>query len=423
MAISSVRCGVAIFDDVRNPAGGIASLCGDNTFRFTTVGDLPSEHIWITNLTFKDAYAVRLHNNPKIKLSNFFRTELDRLCHELGLDLQTKRNETVMSLSKVSDRVLSLAMSIYGITRFKDSLRKTLEDSILPESEPDHSPLIGAAIDSSFKYHQLCWGKRNPNNINFYLRFPRTKFAQFVSALPVPQGAWQQITDKFPLKNNSVKRGTGSRVYELLEKITARQPALVKIGVADVDPAVAHLLDYGNGTDGREWVPVQEAAQIAAFADVTIHGLIIADGYITLEQSYAKKIHMLDSGQINGLSYGLLAENHLHAIYSKRKLKVNGQYQSITTARASFLRAWDRIACFKTAIQLEKKRFQVLSYGAGTIQVSCSEDQVTELKAAAVELGLSPPIVMNSYMIRTGENSENLNDSLSLLASNEKDWV
>ena len=401
--IDAPRVGIAIFDNPANPLSGVCSLAGSEAVRFRTVGDLLSDCIWVTNLSFQQAYSHRLHNNPKIKLSNFFRIELERIAIELGLDLQKKPNSSIQLLSQIADRTVSLSTRVYGIDRYKESLKRSIEDVILLPVEPEMTPFVAQVIDNSFKPYQNCWGPRNPENAEYYLRFQRTNYAKTLLTLPVPFGTWRRVNNKFPLKNSSVKSGKESRIYKFLEELTAAKPALLKVSVKDVHPAVAHLLDYGQGTEQREWVPVQEIAQIAAYSDVTILDMLVCENMEPVNPNLLEQLKSLDAAQNSSYSYGLIAESHLHAIFSKRKITRNGVKENITPVRASWLRAWDRVICFSVAAKLESHGFRVLSYGIGNIQVSCHERDLSRLTEVAKSLNLTMPMAMVEHLAFANE--------------------
>lgn len=396
--IDAPRVGVALFDNPTNPLSGICSLAGSEVIRFRTVGDLLSDCIWITNLTFQQAYSHRLHNNPKIKISNFFRLELERIAVELSLDIHKRPNHAAQVLSQIADRTVSLATRIYGIDKYKDSLKRSIEEVILLPVEPEMTPFVTQVIENSYKPYQNCWGQRNPENAEYYLRFQRTNYAKMLLNLPVPLGSWRRVNNKFPLKNSSIKSGKNSRIYKFLEELTAIKPALLKVSVKDVNPGVAHLLDYGQGTEQREWVPVQEIAQIAAYSDVTILDMLVCENMEPVNPNLLEHLNHLDAAQNASFSFGLIAESHLHAIFSKRKILKNGIKENVTPIRASWLRAWDRVICFSAAAKLESHGFRVLSYGIGNIQVSCSEKELGRLTELAKNLNLTVPMAMVEHL-------------------------
>lgn len=396
------RAGIALFDNPNEPVGGICSLAGGEPVRFRTVGDLLSDALWVTNLSFQQAFQVRLHKNPKIKLSNFFRVDLTRIATELSIDLKNNPHKAIKILSSIADRTIDITANLYHVYRFKDSLKKTIEDEILID-EAVSTPFINQAIDNSFKAYQNCWGPRTPGHSEYYLRFQRTTYAKLITELPIPKGEWTRIQDKCPLKNGTVKSGTESRIFKFLEDLTEKKPALLKVSVTNVDPLVAHLLDYGNGTEQREWVPVQEIAQIAAYADVTILDILVAESMDYISESLTSQISKLDASQQAGFSFGLIAENHLHALFSKRKVSLHGSIQTLSTARASWLRAWDRVICFSVAAEIEKNGFRVLSYGIGNIQVSSEEKDLSKLHDLAQKLKLTSPMEMMAHIHSTAD--------------------
>lgn len=399
----TIKVGVAFFDDPDSPASGLCSLQGHRAITFRTPGDLDSDCIWITNQTFQQALRCRLQNNQKLRRSDFFRVELERIAVELNLDLKNGRDRAITYLSQVADRTVNLAKTIYQFDRVKDTLRKTIEDVVFDKLEMEEKPYLADAIAQSFKPYQYCYGARNPDYVDYYLRFPRTTYAKLISQLPVPSGGWRRVSDKLPLENKTVRAGVNSQVYAFLEELTDKRPALLKVSVTEVDPRFAHLLDYGQGSEQREWVPLPEVAQIAAYANVKILDMLVADGIEKPAEQFAKYLQSMDQSREASYSFGLVCESHLHAMFSKRKQTVHGQQKSCTSARASWLRAWDRVICFSAAAEIEKCGFRVLSYGIGNIQVSSSEGDLAKLLQVSKRLKLTAPMKLHEDIEKSNE--------------------
>jgi hypothetical protein len=391
-----ISVGVVFFDSRLDPRGGIASLSGGTPVRITCVGDLDSSAVWISNLDFENLLNARLLDNPRIRGSDFFRMKLDRLALEYGVDLDLNLSDGIQSLSAAASRIVNYATLTYGFTNLQRSLRETIQGVILSEMPVLHqTPAVSDAIKNAFLASQRCYGKLN-NGISVPLRFNRTWYCRQLLSMPVPNGQWRLTGVKLPIENKvTCRAGVGSVVYGFLLKLHEERPFLARISSRSANPKVDRLIDFVDNREQRDWVPGHEAVNIAFYSDVTIHELLVCDEYLILDQEPKLRFPHSHISDDMSISAGVIAENHWCSLASVIKTNgFGGRQKTVHTSIASWLRAWDRLFCFKAALELQKHGYFVRSYGVGTVNIHCesSPDKVKSLLSLGSTLGLTPPL-------------------------------
>lgn len=386
--------GIAIFSDVNNPKRGVAAVSGGSAFAIQTAGDLDTDVLWITNLSFKEALAARLISIPKLRTKDFFRVDLARIASEVGVSLERYPSVAAQVISGIADRCMKASWSFYQFDTVAENLKRTIEPCIITHKEQAVEPKFQGAIHNALKSFQLCHDVQPPDGKPYVLRFNRVWFAKKVISFPTPAGQWQQISLAKHVTNQEIRRGQNSITYKFLCELIDSRPALVKISVKHAQPEIANFIDFAIGTDGRDWIPAHEAAQVAFYADVTVKEVLVAERYCNEGEALGVGLTSLDAVQETSFSHGLMAENHLHAIYSPRKFVTGNQTKWYTPTRATWWRAWDRMICLKAAIKLGNAGFFVRGYGTGAVRVVVTDSQIKSLEILAGELQLTAPLEM-----------------------------
>lgn len=384
--------GVALFQNPNDPKRGVCAIAGKAGQSFQTAGDLDTDVLWITNLSFKQALDSRLLSTPRFKTSDFFRVDLPRIAQELGLSMDEQRLECAEVLSGIGHRALQGASIMYELEKIGDSFKRTIEPALLKDPDELALPAYQAALKNSFKTYQLCHDVQPEDGKPYVMRFNRSWFSKKILSFPVPGGKWSHAKLSKQVKNETIKYGPKSNSYQFLCELIDKYPALVKISVRSAVPDIANYIDFAIGTENRTWVPAHEAAQVAFYADVTVKDLLIAERYTSEGEALSIGLGALDNIQDTSISHGLIAENHLHAVYSERKQQINGQWQWITPPRATWWRAWDRVICLKAAITLGREGFFVRGYGTGAIRVVVPQGDISRLRNVASSIGLTSPL-------------------------------
>lgn len=394
--MQSFKVGIVCFDSKTDPRSGIASLAGGEPTRVTCVGDLDTSAVWISNLDFEDMLTARLLDNPRLRGNDFFRMKLDRLALEFGVDLLTNLHEGIKQLSAAASRIVNYTCVTYGVTQVQRSLRETIQRVILKDSPIHHqTPAVADAIKNAFLANQRCYGKLN-QGISIPLRYSRTWYCRQLLSMQVPVGQWRLTGAKLPLENKvTCRSGPGSLVYQYLLALCSDRPFLARISSKSTNPKVDRLIDFVDNREQRDWVPGHEAVNIAFYSDVTVHELLVCDEYTSLDQVPSYRFPHSHISDDMSLSAGIIAENHWVSLASIVKIDgFGGKPRSVHTAAASWLRAWDRLYCFKAAMEIQSHGYFIRSYGVGTINIHCdsSPEKIKDLIGLAATIGLSPPL-------------------------------
>lgn len=394
--MQAISVGVVCFDNKTDPRSGLASLAGGEPTRITCVGDLDTASVWISNLEFEDLLTSRLIDNPRLRGSDFFRMKLDRLALEFGVDLVSNLHEGIKDISAAASRIVNYTAVTYGVTQLQRTLKETIQKVVLKDVPLQHqTPAVADAIKNAFLANQRCYGKLR-DGISIPLRFNRTWYCRQLLSMPVPTGQWRLTGVKFPIVNKvNCRFGPGSVVYEFLLNLCGQNPFLARISSKSTSASVDRLIDFVDNREQRDWVPGHEAVNIAHYSDVTVHELLVCDDYVVLGEDQRFRFPHSHISDDLSLSSGILAENHWVSLASIVKVDgFGGKPRSVHTAAASWLRAWDRLYCFKVAMEMQKHGYFVSSYGVGTVNIHCesSPDKIRALITTASQLGLAPPL-------------------------------
>ena len=392
--------GVVCFDNVERPEFGWASLAGDKLLRIRCIGDLQSDAIWITNLTYEQMTNYSAWKNSKLKRISFFREDIYRLSKELGLEVGSNNNAYIRVLSEVVNRIMLLAHANYKFDRIGSSLKETVNESLMtPILDMDNngsgSLLIDNYLEEAFHVYQMCYGHFPSENYSVNLKFPRAGYAKEMLGVPVPFGRWSQVKS-FPKKDGAAKRVEGD-VFKFLTTAEGEQtPFLCNVSVSNLNYNIAELLDISNGTLRRNWLTSHEAALLACHGDVELKEVFKAECYQFLNE----RIDLVqpEMGVVGELSYsmGILSENHWLALASETKIDRHGATKKLKSSRAVWMRSWDRIFCFKASMALKNAGFLIRGYGVGSVDVSVVPERIPALIDIAESIGLSSPLWLHN---------------------------
>jgi hypothetical protein len=382
--------GFALFDNTQLPKEGFASIAGRKPRRIESIGDLDSDIIWISNLNFNESFDANINRSPKMRRNDFLRVPIQRLAREIGVNLVDNPEHGVALISEAINRLMTKASQVYGFYRPEDTLRNTLEKILLNKnSDFENQTVAQQALNNAFQSFQPCYGNIPQGVQNVQFRWSRTHFANTILRMPYPKGEWSVYQGRLPEKNKD--RGKSSDMYDFLEDLGNSQPALCKIKVANISPEVDELLDFTYGTECREWMPIHEVIKLAEYAVVNIKNILVCEKYTTAKE---EGLDLPDEGPVSdlSLSYGLLAENMWLSISSKQKTLRAGRHTEWVSARAVWLRAWDRVICLDAALEFKSQNFHVSSYGLGSVNLLVWPELFGGAIDTALSLKMSPPI-------------------------------
>lgn len=355
-----------------------ASIGGGQARRVRSIHDLPSDVLWLTNLTYNNFYRAGLQRHPNFRHEGWLRTLYSQLITELGIDINNASPDiTVETIAAIVQRVINVAQSQYNVRPKNKRLNEDFAASIGAQrsSLPDiFYPFFDTVADhpSVSVIAATNYGAGLPT---VTVRRNRLRHAREVLATHVPTDTgWELEKAVAPDRND-----------KWLESINT--PFLAKCTVSNVKPMIAEVLSWGSGSrDVREWLTDIEWRVVRQYGDVAVSAaLICKNPAAPLSQS-----KLLPEGPLDELSftYGLVAEQIWTAMTNKQHYKGDvGRY----TAAAAWLRAADRMLMFDYAQKLYGRGLNVMSYGVGNVVLRYPENGLRRTLDIATDIGLMPP--------------------------------
>jgi len=223
-----------------------ASIDGGTARRIHSIHDLPSDVLWLTNLTYNNFYRAGLQRHPNFRNEGWLRTLFNQLVSELGIDLNNVSPDiTVSTIAAIAQRTVNVAQLRYGVypksKRLNEDFATTIhaKHSGLPDMFYNHFDAV-ADHPSVSVIHATNYGAGLPT---VTVRRNRLRHARDVLATPVPaDSGWELENSVAPDRND-----------KWLESINT--PFLVKCTVSNVNPMMAEVLSWGSGSRNmREWL-------------------------------------------------------------------------------------------------------------------------------------------------------------------------
>jgi hypothetical protein len=365
-----MRCGVVLFDSANNIASGDqtfvsldagwASISGAAAIRISSIHDLDSVVLWITNLTEEQFYRAKLTSHANFRSEGYLRSTLRHIANELGVDTHCVSADVVVSvLSTIAQRVVTYAQTHYGITPNGKALTDDFAIALrVPRSK------IASGIHNLFEgsaqhaYVRTVHANAHLNHgTALTLRRNRLAHAKELLALPVPPDShWEYIScDKLPSNKQNIE--------SMLEQ--SNTAFLVRCNTRNINPSVADVFSVGSGAKViREWLTDIEWQQAREWADIEYIGLLRCNA----PSAPVPQADALPSDPYASLSFtcGLVAEQVWTAMTMRRKSNTD---EPRYTAAAAWFRAMDRTVMFSYARNLHAKGLSVLEYGSGNVVV------------------------------------------------------
>ena len=387
-----MRCGVVLFDSANNISvgdktfasldSGWASVGGESAVRITSVHDLDSAVLWVTNLTEEQFYRAGLSGHANFRNEGYFRSSLRHLYTELGVDPQFVSPATVATvLSTVAHRVVEEAQRQYKVAPRSKSLNDDFAYAL-------NAPRSAIAADM----YQLFEGSAQHAYVrtvqtNTYLnqgaaltlRRNRLTHARELLSLPVPPDTqWEYIPrEKLPSSQAAIES-------MLSECNTA---FLVRCNAKNINPLVADVFSVGSGAKAiREWLTDIEWQQAREWADIEYNSVLLCHS----ASAPIPQAEALPTDPYASLSVtcGLLAEQ----VWTAMTMKRGGRGESARyTAAAAWFRAMDRSVMFSYAQKLHAKGLTVWGYGNGNVVVLYPEGGLRHALDVSTDMGLLAP--------------------------------
>lgn len=244
-----------------------ASIGGGQARRVQSIHDLPSDVIWLTNLTYNNFFRAGLHRHPNFRNEGWLRTLFNQLVAELGIDLNcVSPSTTVSTIAAIAQRTVTVAQSRYAVIPKNKRLNEDFAVAMgvprsgLPDMFYSHFDAV-ADHPSVSVIHGTNYGSALPT---VTVRRNRLRHARDVLETPVPtDSGWELERSVAPDRND-----------KWLESINT--PFLVKCAVSNVKPMIAEVLSWGSGSrEVREWLTDIEWRVVRQHGDVAVSAALI----------------------------------------------------------------------------------------------------------------------------------------------------
>jgi len=390
------KIGVALYADGSpfSREGNVACEYRKQPFSFSSVSDLPSQTLWVTNASLNDLIDAGLHRNPKIAHEGYYRTRIAQMIPELGIGDFTLEQKAAL-LSELLGNAAEMARIQLGLTQYPSmGLAQAVGQLHGPTESPQGSALFAVAEQACQRYTACERDRRYDNAEIFSFWMPRFQWANDLLEQPLPQ-------------NNSLKTiqphllpGMGNDVGMLVEWANENKlPLFARIRITGMEETVGKLMNYGAGAQGvtrstgngsgsyqarnmREWCALPELEALSQAAELSVIQVAVADGWSR------SGLHLHHS-RLSAVSYayGLVAEN----LWAGLTRKSTSSGQVARTLSTAWLQSLDRMRCLRVAERLYNIGMEVINYGNGRITVVCPPSVRALIPQVALEEGMLYP--------------------------------
>lgn len=403
---SAPTVGLCLYANNKEPSeGGWACVNGGVPFSISKPADLPSDILWITSADYNEFRVQGHHRVHNLRRPTFFRTTLDQMARDLGLDVDgANAARSIVPLSLVIARIARVAHDAYK-WRSAPLSEDSLADSIKASMPPDVPPArhLVAAFSAAFQRDSGVVSSRwLQDSFPITLRANRLQHAQRVLGTPIPDDAWEEIPGHLlPVSNRE----------RLSFALDSERPVLaeVTVDVSDTDSDEAGLTAFGSQMGARmplrRWMAHPELMWLSQFARINIHSMYLSATYRPLSESMRLPAALVDDPYL-AMSYsvGMVAENHLQALSTSYWNALTKQ--SEVTARAVWLRSVDRAESFLMARRVRAAGFDVFGYSLGAVMAKVRRIDMVQLGEFALREGLVTPS-LDRIMSLYGEDDGN----------------
>lgn len=383
-----MKIGAIFFDSANSSLGttgdssalgsGWASIAGSSPVRVQSIHDLPTDTIWLTNLTYSSLCQSKLNEHPNFRSDAWLKTPVKQLVAELGVDCGRNPVDTAcVVISTLAHRVVDVSNVNYGVSPRSQSLVSDFAEAI--KAPATDTPDELAPVIDPIAGHPAVSVIRSSGGLestaSVLLRKNRLFHADRVLSTLVPiGGTW--------LKE---KTSTLEGHHQWLEQVNT--PFLVECSISNLDPITAEILSWGSGSSTpRNWLTNIEWNVVRQFSDIKIGRV-----YIYSDEGMVVDQHsLLPQGPHAALSMTscLIAEQLWCSMLLKKPAY---GMKSNYTAASAWLRSTDRMEMFEYAKRLYSAGLDVIRYGNGNVIVNYQNGGLSRIMDVATDLGLMPP--------------------------------
>nr|WP_297500983.1 hypothetical protein [Ferrovum sp.] len=379
--------GIAYFDepDSQSLTGGWCSIGGGRAKSFASAqSELDPSVLWVTNLGFTSYIESQMSCVANMRGDSFFRQTVNALSSELSIQPGVGQNtipDTISVLSGIAQRVMAMSEAFFPDMRIGFTLHDSIYDHLqINDINTDHGAHYQREIQSAFQENSMVAYSRGGwvSDAETVKLIPnRVSHAESVLSFPIPSGAVTAV-DSPMSQTDFLESGRLGLAHVVIDPSRALEPDLLAIG------------SQISGTSiFRDWMTQPEMFfMMEEGVRFEIKGAIFFDK--VAEAPQLPPAMLANAVGRTSYSAGILAENFLNALMSKRKkpkTKKGARTSYFFPSRAVFLRAADRMLSFALAKQVASQGFRVSGYGFGTVTVRAQEHEIRELMEAGADMG------------------------------------
>lgn len=416
--------GIALFDGEDPQSGGVHYACqsGGAPFSFSSISELSSQMLWVTNARLDTLVDYGLNRNPKIANEGYFRTRISQLIQELNLShLEPPRLASFLA-NLLGNAAVMLQRQL-GMVQFPvGSVTQGVGQLFGTPEAHESTDLYRVAERAAQRFTTAERSRRMQGAEVFSFWAPRYDYAQMMLMTDLPKESVRVVP------GHAIPGGAADAQEVVAWAEATKLPIFAQIRIHSLDETVGRLLNYGAGAaeiegartaasggaytaaNMREWCALPELSVLALSGEVEVLRVVTSDGWI----NHGLRTLAIPSAQIS-YSYGLVAEN----LWCGLMRQPSGYGRISKTLATAWLQAADRMRMLQTAEKLTHLGFEVLNYGNGRVTVACPASLRHLIPRVAMENGLLYPASLEGLEMYPVTKGNRLHLMQSLMSAQE----
>lgn len=394
--MESSNYGCIIFENEIKHDAAWACIAGEEPFYISSLNDLSTDVIWLTNISFEVMKESRLLGNTRYRHDQFLRIDVNKLIDFFGLHKDLKKQ--AWAFSQIFYNVCRL---YYGLmpkdveldhAALKNGVRKCAGEYDLSYTESMAKIIDSATVNSVNCERQI---RREDSGGTIFFRCSPIEHMSFILSAPLPTGKWIKVD--LPSCQDS-----SEHVLEWLSYQDS--PMLISITIKKISDKIGSYINYGSGGKyNREWVTSPELAMLLPFSDIVVNQAYKSEYISSMKPLYdfvrsvpevsdlSISFHLFLDNIWTGLSSNLKTSNQ-QKLEQKTKDQKKKKPKRAHNHAAPFLRAHDRFFCLQKVVKLASLGYDVAGYGGGLIRVDIPNISDQDIYNIGYNAGLIPPM-------------------------------
>lgn len=369
---------------------GIGYSSSKGYFKVNNYKELEDNIIWITNFP-EDFFSYFNIKNENIKPENFFKIKLNSIIYELGLT-DVHRQIVAKEISILAEKTIRLIQNNYELYLKYPTLTDNLIESF--NLKNINKKNITSHIDINYEENSffITEQKKDTEEIQFYLNYPRYDYTRNLCKVSYPIGDWVYLgiddnkVDDFKNKQKNIdifKKISKNKNFAF--EFISKYHSLIHVKLNNIDSNIINILP-AQYKKNKIWINDFEYLFLSKYCNIYIEELYVTKNKKYLKDIEPKKLFKVKNIEKNSVSIGLGAYNYLYSfldVFPKSNL-------------SNWIKINDRIKMLNTAIEFQKNEIKVLSYGNSGILISVKRENIFNVVKIAEKLGLIYPTMIIS---------------------------